>query len=590
MDPEPNNFASQSPALPSDTRRNYWYLFNESKTVLIFIHGIFSNCKECWTYENPDDASDRVFWPDLIAEDLRLDAPSIFLAGYATSLSSGDLKIKDAARDIFDGLRLRDDQGRSAPLAKQNLIFIGHSTGGIIARYMLQRFKEEFVDKTVGIILLASPSLGSIYANRLSLLARFYNQQLGLQLRWGGEALDDLDDRFKEMVYEQQIPRMLGKEGYEHYFILRQMFPRWTQSLLPNWRKVVSKESAGRYFGPPQLLSETDHFSAVKPNDVNHSSHRLLVNFWEDFKSKFKLSQEPARLESSHARIPLLFRDQLHHDPASVNNAAFQYFNRKFEIEIRWPKEGVELVALLEKLLTDAEQFYETTSAFWREPPESIAAFTRIARGSIRRAKAIYEYAIHRIVPILDGMRDYYLDWTPSDDISVRHVPAETPPSIVTALGNFLDLANFEAQYGVAYALSHQRTRNLYPVSFWEPWLACSDNLDRMRRLFKIDSQLAKARVLSLCGHSVNEDFWGELNRIRIAGMARRSLTGDLPDHIPGDPMETEAVDNIWFVSHLIPQWNLLQTIENSQETITYRPDGRVVDIRDSSGNEVDFA
>jgi pimeloyl-ACP methyl ester carboxylesterase len=292
LDSELNDGVNKRPLGASEDGRNYWYNFNESETVLVFIHGIFSNCRDCWTYEDPEDSSKNVFWPDLVARDTRLETPSIFLAGYAASPSSGDLRIKDAARVILDRLRIRDHQGRSAPLEKKNIIFIGHSTGGIVARYLLDRYKNDFADKTVGLVLLASPSLGSVYANKLNSLAKFYNQQLGLQLQWGGEVLSELDDRFKDLVYHKEIPRLFGREGYEHYFILRKKLPKWIEPFVPNRRKLVSALSAGRYFGSPRLLEETDHFGTAKPYGFDHSSHTLLVTFWEDFKTEFALDGE----------------------------------------------------------------------------------------------------------------------------------------------------------------------------------------------------------------------------------------------------------------------------------------------------------
>jgi hypothetical protein len=145
---------------------------------------------------------------------------------------------------------------------------------------MLERFQSTFKDKGLGLVLIASPSLGSVYANRLDTLARFYNQQLGLQLKWGGEDLADLDDRFKDLVFTKALPRLTGVEAYEHYFILRkQWLPKWFEPWLPNRRKLVSALSAGRYFGAPRLLEGTDHFSAVKPDSLSHPAHRLLVGF-----------------------------------------------------------------------------------------------------------------------------------------------------------------------------------------------------------------------------------------------------------------------------------------------------------------------
>jgi len=554
---------------PRARSRNSWYYFNRSETVFIFIHGIFSDCKSCWTHQSAVDPSNVVFWPDLIINDSRLDTPSIFLGGYETSLSSGDLRIKDAARDVLDAMRMEDFQGRPAPFEKRNIVFIGHSTGGIVARYLLERFKEQFADKTVGLVLLASPSLGSIYANKLRALAKFYSQELGLQLQWGGEDLADLDDRFKDLVYENKIPRLLGVEAYEHYFILRNsLFPGFIEPFIPNRRKVVSALSAARYFGAPRLLSGTDHFSAAKPDSVDHSSHKLLVNFWSDFKGRFEPNLNVAL--SSHSKtgetltcVPLLFRDQLRTNPASVANAVYQCSQGQKSFEIYWPQENSDLLRIADDFLADAEKFYDRASRFYGEVPEKVMSFTRLARPAIGRAKAIRAKAVHRLVPMLAGMRAYY-----GESAEVE--------SLRTAVGNYLELSNFEAQFDIAYALSHERTRKSYPYLFWEPWFKLPNQLARMSRLFGHDEEFGRTKAIELCGEIVYELFWGPLAKLLKSIEATIDDTG------------TRALDNQWFVTCVIPQWNLLEALKDSGTIVEYRPEGKLANLWNSTGSEIE--
>jgi hypothetical protein len=126
------------------------------------------------------------------------------------------------------------------------------------------------------LLLIASPSYGSEWADKLSLLSRFYNQSLGIQLQWGSWSLSDLDARFKELINNRDLPSFIGLEAYENRFIFHR---KW----LPDKHVVVTEQSAGRYFGAPILLRGTDHFSTVKPTGPDHPSHELLVDFWEKF-------------------------------------------------------------------------------------------------------------------------------------------------------------------------------------------------------------------------------------------------------------------------------------------------------------------
>jgi hypothetical protein len=86
--------------------------------------------------------------------------------------------------------------------------------------------------------------------------------------------VSDLDAQFKNLVNERRIPKMFGVEAYENHFILHR---KW----LPDKQVVVSKESAGRYFGAPIMLRDTDHFSSVKPTNREHPAHQLLIDFYE---------------------------------------------------------------------------------------------------------------------------------------------------------------------------------------------------------------------------------------------------------------------------------------------------------------------
>src|SRR5215510_2543535 len=178
--PEP--LTPKSLPTPRDLPNNFWYLHNESPTVIVFVHGIFSESRGCWLFQDTQ-TGERVFWPDLIREDKRLDSPSIYLAGYPTKIFEGDYPISQCAREVLERLKMVDLNGNPPAIAKQNIVFVCHSTGGIVVRYLLERNEELFRNKGVGVALIASPSLGSVWATVTGLAARYYNQRLGLQLR-----------------------------------------------------------------------------------------------------------------------------------------------------------------------------------------------------------------------------------------------------------------------------------------------------------------------------------------------------------------------------------------------------------------------
>lgn len=259
---------------PEPGINNVWYHYNESDTAFVFVHGILSDSRTCWFYE---DKSEKCYWPELVLEDQRLGEPSVFLGGYYTAIDSGPYEIRDCASELYRCLKRPDPEGRPPALDKDSIVFICHSTGGIVARYMLESNQGDFASKPVGLVLIASPSYGSKLENKIDWLARFYGQKLGQQLQWGSWSLRDLDMRFKDLVAQKRIPGLSGVEAYENHFIVHR---KW----LPDKAVVVTEESAGKYFGAPILLRDTDHFSAAKPDCVSHPSNRLLVDFYGRFR------------------------------------------------------------------------------------------------------------------------------------------------------------------------------------------------------------------------------------------------------------------------------------------------------------------
>jgi tetratricopeptide (TPR) repeat protein len=311
--------APSSVSLPAEGQNNFWYLLTDSDTVFVFVHGIFSDSRGCWLY---DKNGKQIYWPELIKTDPSFNQVSLYLAGYDTAIDSGEIGIRDAANAILKALNRPHKPGGLSVMAKKNILFIGHSTGGVVIRYMLENNYAEFANKTIGLVLIASPSYGSRIANYLDALAALYNQRLGQELKWRSWNLEDLDNRFKKLLAEGRIPRLVGIEGYETHFILHH---KWIPLLDKMY--IVSKESAGRYF-EAEPLANTDHFETVKPNGTNHPGYLLLYDFYngkfsrlvmQTLKAKelfekaeqFRLSGSKDDAYSSYTNARMLY-EQLH--------------------------------------------------------------------------------------------------------------------------------------------------------------------------------------------------------------------------------------------------------------------------------------
>ncbi|MNM49178.1 hypothetical protein D3C81_601780 [compost metagenome] len=248
-------------------KNNFWHIENESNTVFVFVHGFFSDSRKCWKSTN------GVYWPDLLLNDNRFESPSIYMAGFFTDVDSKNYAISDCANEVFDALKLPSFENKDPVLKRKNLVFVCHSLGGIVVRYMLENNREAFLDKNIGLALIASPSFGSDYATSLRSIALFYKNKIGIQLQKANDSLEDLDNRFKNLLEKKIIKNIVGSEAIEHNFIINL---KW----LPGFSPVVKKESAARYFGGSKTLAGTNHSTCVKPDSHLHVSHIFLVSFY----------------------------------------------------------------------------------------------------------------------------------------------------------------------------------------------------------------------------------------------------------------------------------------------------------------------
>jgi pimeloyl-ACP methyl ester carboxylesterase len=231
------------------------------------LHGIFSNSNDCWRSPR------GVFWPDLVKSDARLGNPGIYLGGYDTSFSSGLFRVYDAADQLLLYLKTPPPDGKPAVLARKKVIFVAHSLGGVVVRQMLVTHPELFQDKSIGLLLIASPSRGSLWADRLEPLAESFGNKMAMDLKRNNSFLDSLDRQFAEMVARKdKLPNLVGMDIFETKFIVRTFFGTSAQ--------VVSANDTAPYFGAYKVVPEADHFSIVKPESTRDVVHNYLVSFY----------------------------------------------------------------------------------------------------------------------------------------------------------------------------------------------------------------------------------------------------------------------------------------------------------------------
>jgi hypothetical protein len=191
------------------------------------------------------------------------------MSDFYTSLSSNDHGVKSCAQEVYDQILRIDEQNNPPPINKKNLVFITHSTGGIVARYMLEAWSDDFKDKNIGICLYASPSFGSKLASFFGAIFHLFNHKLATELKWGSAILEDLDDRFILLLEKNKLS-IVGMEAYENKAPFKIPFIK---------TRIVEKSSAARYFGIRTLVANSDHSSIVKPETMSCQSHQILLDF-----------------------------------------------------------------------------------------------------------------------------------------------------------------------------------------------------------------------------------------------------------------------------------------------------------------------
>jgi pimeloyl-ACP methyl ester carboxylesterase len=230
-------------------------------TAIVFVHGLLSDGDGCWRCDN------GIYWPDLVEQEKGLTTAGIYVFSYQTTIFSGTYSIGDAVEALKAYLEL------DGLLELRTLIFVCHSMGGIVVRQFLVTRQAMLAAKSIriGLFLVASPSLGSHYANWFSRLADVLGHAQGIALRFTQDNtwLNDLDRNFMNLK-ESKLLAISGQELVEDKFVV-------LDKVIGT--QVVEPFSGSRYFGESIKIAGSNHFTIAKPADYKQLQHRLLVQF-----------------------------------------------------------------------------------------------------------------------------------------------------------------------------------------------------------------------------------------------------------------------------------------------------------------------
>lgn len=265
--------------------RGEWLRNPEFGVAVIFLHGVLSSTETCWLHENGTS------WPALLRDEKSVAAAGIYTFEYRTGLFSGTYRIGDAVDALKEQMRL------DGLFECRTVIFVAHSMGGIVARKLVVERAEDFRsrDITVGMFLVASPSLGSRYANLLKSLAELVSHTQADALRFSQTNgwLMDLDREFLNLKEAGHV-RIIGKELIEDRFVVLPALIR---------PQVVEPFSGARYFGEPLKVPGSDHFTIAKPESADAIQHRLFVRFVRELLDEDVLPIEQALYDALYLRL-----------------------------------------------------------------------------------------------------------------------------------------------------------------------------------------------------------------------------------------------------------------------------------------------
>ena len=233
---------------------------------IVFIHGINSNVTSCWT-------NGSTYWPKDVAHDIESDQGlsqfGVYAFDYPATLNAGTFALGDVVN------LLKAELHEEGIASGSKIVFVCHSMGGIVARRYIVTEQQYFGERgtRIGLFLLASPTLGSHYANLAAFLGVKSAQIEALKASQMNVWLNDLHTDFRNLKESGRL-RLVGKELVEDKALFLKSFLKEMQ--------IVPPSSAAQYFSDPIKIPYSDHCSISAPLNKDALQYRLLKSFLRD--------------------------------------------------------------------------------------------------------------------------------------------------------------------------------------------------------------------------------------------------------------------------------------------------------------------
>lgn len=289
-----------------------WKKKNNVKNLLLFIHGLKGG-SSTWSFD------ETISFPQLISEDNEFeDSFDIACFDYFTNFTNTYGKARNLFSRLFTSITKREINLPVDELSEllvgechvnlseyENIIFIAHSMGGLVAKSCIIKMDEQgILNNITGFISLAVPHSGSETASWGGMVSS--NVQLG-DLSVFSKETDLLNRKWIKLTRSPEVKFLYG--SYDNFVV--------KQSAIPI--QVSAKES---------IAVQEDHFSICKPKDRNSNVYLIVKKFALEIHKKTMLiySQKEFKDDKQYDKEFFVLKMIIADVHSDITNHAKEYY------------------------------------------------------------------------------------------------------------------------------------------------------------------------------------------------------------------------------------------------------------------------
>lgn len=245
-----------------------------AKRHVIFVHGLDGDPRKTWRSRRPTwlerlGLKREELWPSWLAADI--EELAVWTVGFPAAVSNwtgSAMYLTDRAANVFERLIAEDRLGEG------ELIFVGHSFGGLVIKELLRKASDEaqahgrdsagkLVERTRKVAFLATPHSGADLAVWLDRLRLFFRPSpTALSLANNDPHLRNLNQWYRRWAGEREIEHLVLVENETTY-----------------GAAVVKPDSADPGLSQDAVFVDANHISIAKPPNRENEIYIFVRNF-----------------------------------------------------------------------------------------------------------------------------------------------------------------------------------------------------------------------------------------------------------------------------------------------------------------------